>query len=420
MEYKGIEYLRRQLAARQLRVLTRYRCYDMKRTFDAVGSIIPAQFNAMKPVLGWCELAVDKLADRLVFEGFSGDDFYMDEIFSMNNQDIFADAAIKDALIGSCSFVYISAGENGYPRLQCIDGANATGILDPITNLLTEGYAVLEREEPLTAEGVPQSTANPKTEAYFTAEATYIYRSGKLADTYDNPAGYALLVPMIYKPSAKRPFGHSRITRACMALMDSAARTLWRSEIAAEFYSFPQKYVLGLQGNAKMNKDSGEAFDRWGLTIASFIRFDSDKNGNHPVVGQFQQQSMLPYTEQLKMFASAFAGETSLTLDDLGFSTANPSTAEAIKAAHENLRLTAKAAQRSFGTGFINAGFIAACLRDGQAYDRYAVRNARAEWLPIFSVEPSELGALGDAVGKLSQAFPDYFTEDKLHRLTGL
>lgn len=385
----------------------------MKRRFETVGSIIPAHFNAMKPALGWCELAVDKLADRLVFEGFSGDDFYMDEIFSMNNRDIFADAAIKDALIGSCSFVYISAGENGYPRLQCIDGANATGILDPTTNLLTEGYAVLEREDPFSTNSLPTGTGTPTVEAYFTCEATYIYTKGKLTETYPNPANYALLVPMIYRPSANRLFGRSRITRACMALMNSAARTLWRSEVSAEFYSFPQKYVLGLQPNAVQ-------LDKWAMTISSFMRFDKDSKGDHPVVGQFQQQSMLPYTEQLKMFASAFAGETSLTLDDLGFSTANPTTAEAIKAAHENLRLTAKAAQRSFGTGFINAGFIAACLRDGQAYDRYAVRNARAEWLPIFSVEPSELGALGDAVGKLQTAFPDYFTEEKLHRLTGL
>jgi hypothetical protein len=297
--------------------------------------------------------------------------------------------------------------------LQAIDGANATGILDPITNLLTEGYAVLEREDPFSTSSIPTGTGTPTVEAYFTRAATYIYTKGKLTETYPNPANYALLVPMIYRPSAKRPFGHSRITRACMALMNSAARTLWRSEVSAEFYSFPQKYVLGLQPNAVQ-------LDKWAMTISSFMRFDKDSKGEHPVVGQFQQQSMLPYTEQLKMFASAFAGETSLTLDDLGFSTANPTTAEAIKAAHENLRLTAKAAQRSFGTGFINVGYLAACLRDKQAYDRYAVRNARAEWLPIFSVEPSELGALGDAVGKLSQAFPDYFTEDKLHRLTGL
>ena len=49
-----------------------------------------------------------------------------------------------------------------------------------------------------------------------------------------------------------------------------------------------------------------------------------------PKLGQFQQQSMAPFTEQLKNAASGFAGETGLTLDDLGFLD-NPSSAEAIK-----------------------------------------------------------------------------------------
>jgi Protein of unknown function (DUF1483). len=58
------------------------------------------------------------------------------------------------------------------------------------------------------------------------------------------------------------------------------------------------------------------------------------------------------------MFASLFAGETGLTLDDLGFVTSNPSSEGAIRAAHENLRLTARKAQRTFGTGFLNAAYL--------------------------------------------------------------
>jgi len=71
-----------------------------------------------------------------------------------------------------------------------------------------------------------------------------------------------------------------------------------------------------------------------------------------------------PFTEQLKNAASGFAGETGLTLDDLGFSTDNPSSAEAIKASHETLRLAAEKAQRDFALGFLNAGYLGACLRD--------------------------------------------------------
>lgn len=404
-EYYGIDYLRNKLATKAVRVKLRYDYYDMKTVIGSISPVIPSNFEHLMSVLGWCQKSVDVLADRLVFEGFADDGFYLDELMSMNNRDIFTGSAIKDALIGGCSFVYISAGEGGYPRLQAIDGGEATGILDPITCLLTEGYAILSRDE---------RTQLPITEAYFTAESTTIYRYGKTETVIPNITGHPLLVPMIFKPSAKRPFGHSRITRSNMAVMRSAVRTLWRSEISAEFYSFPQKYITNL------DPASADDFDKWKATISSFLYFERGEDGDHPILGQFQQQSMTPYTEQLKMFASVFAGENGLTLDDLGFTTANPTTAEAIKAAHENLRLTAQAAQRSFGTGLINTAYLAACLRDRQKYDRYVFSNLRCEWLPIFSVEPSELGALGDAVIKIQQAFPDYFTEEKFHRLTGL
>ena len=128
-------------------------------------------------------------------------------------------------------------------------------------------------------------------------------------------------------------------------------RTLKRSEVSAEFYSFPQKYVLGLSPDA-------EALDKWRATVSTMLQLDKDEDGDSPTVGQFEQQSMAPYVEQLKMFASLFAGETGLTLDDLGFSTDNPSSVEAIKAQHENLRLIARKAQKTFSVGFLNAGLF--------------------------------------------------------------
>ena len=411
MKYFGIEYLRRQLAAKAVRVGLRYRFYDMKNVFTPPSTIIPTQFLNLTNVLGWCAKAVDTLTVRLRFDGFEGGDFYLSEIYEMNNPDVLTRSAVNDALIGSCSFIYISADGDGYPRLQVIDGGNATGVIDPTTNLLCEGYAVLERDSTFTGTEFSPLGTSVKTEAYFTSEATYIYLDGRLADTYDNPTGYALLVPMIYKPNARRPFGHSRISRACMGHVRAAARTLWRSEVSAEFYSFPQKYVLGMSEDAEFNNRAA--------TISSFLRIDKDEDGAHPVMGQFQQQSMLPYTEQVKMFAAAFAGETDLTLDDLGFTTANPTTAEAWNAAHRNLKLTARDAQGSFGTGFLNSGYLAACLRDKQAYSRRMMSGIKPVWLPAEPPEFSELGALGDAVGKLSQAVPDYFDEGKLHRMTG-
>lgn len=400
-EIYGIDYLRRRLADKQTRVLLRYKYYEMKNNAQDFSSLAPGKFKGLKETVGWCAKAVDSLADRLQFDEFQNDEFNLSEIFLSNNQDILIDSAVLSALISACSFVYIRE-DNGYPRLQVIDGSNATGIIDPVTNLLTEGYAVLERD----------SMGVVKTEAYFMAGMTEIYSHGVLVQRIPNAAPYALLVPIIYRPDAKRPFGHSRISRACIAYTQTALRTIKRSEVSAEFYSFPQKYVLGLSEDAEFNNRLA--------AISSFLNFTKDGDGDHPIVGQFQQQSMTPYTEQLRTLASLFAGETGLTLDDLGFATENPSSAEAIKAGHENLRLTARKAQRTFGTGLLNVGYLAVCIRDRYAYQRDAFRDTKVAWLPIFEPDAATLSGVGDAILKINQAVPDYLGARNIRALTGM
>ncbi len=404
-QYKGLGYLRQKLNVKRQRVLTRYEYYEMKNRVRDFMISTPPDLALWRSVLGWCATAVDALADRIVFREFEEDNFDLNEIFKMNNPDIIFDSAVLSATISSCCFIYISPDEERYPRLQVIDGSNATGIIDPITGLLEEGYAVLKRDN---------DTGNPILEAYFTKESTrYIRRGVRMDEVAAHKVGYPLLVPIIFRPDAKRPFGHSRISRSCMALVGSALRTIKRSEIAAEFFAYPQKYVTGLAEDA-------EPMEKWRAAMSSMLMFTDDGDGNHPVVGQFAQQSMEPHLAQLKMFASLFAGETGLTLDDLGFATANPSSSEAIKAAHENLRYTARKAQRSFGSGFLNTGYLAACLRDNYQYDRSQLYLTKAAWAPIFEPDAAALSGAGDALLKLQQAFPDYITDKKLYELTGI
>lgn len=240
----------------------------------------------------------------------------------------------------------------------------------------------------------------------------YEMKNGALFRVDNSFAPYPLLVPVIYRPDAKRPFGHSRISRACMSIQQGALRTLLRSEVSAEFYSFPQKYVTGL--SPEMELDSWKAF------ISSFLNFSKDEDGDAPKLGQFTQQSMSPYTEQLRTFAALFAGETGLTLDDLGFVSDNPSSSEAIKASHENLRLTARKAQRDFGTGFLNAGYLAACVRDNYAYRREQIYLTKPTWEPIFEPDAAMLSGIGDGIGKINQAIPGYFGADNLQDLIGI
>jgi hypothetical protein len=400
---KGIEYLRRKLESHRRRVLFRYKQYDMKYQDLDLGLTIPPELRQRyKAVIGWSAKAVDALADRIVFREFADDNFGINEIFQMNNPDTLFDSTILTALIASCSFVYISPGDDPIPRLQVIDGSEATGVIDPITGLLSEGYAVLHRDD----------NGRPDQEAYFVAGRTYYIEGGR-EYSLENNAPYPLLVPIIHRPDAIRPFGRSRITRAVTYWQQYAKRTLERADITAEFYSFPQKYVVGL------SQDS-EPLETWKATISSMLQFTKDADGDAPKLGQFTTPSMSPFTEQLRTAAAGFAGETGLTLDDLGFVSDNPSSSEAIKASHETLRVAARKAQRSFGSGLLNVGYLAACLRDDFPYKRSQFYLTIPKWEPVFEPDASTMSLIGDGAIKINQAVPGYFDSNALRELTGI
>lgn len=409
-ELKGVPYLERKLTSKRSRVLLRYNYYEQKAIASDLGISTPKGLEWLNSINGWCSKAVDSLADRLQFDKFDNDYFDFETMFNQNNPDIFFDDSILSALISSCCFVLITKGEKNdlgqRIRFQVIDGGNATGIIDDFTKLLTEGYAVLKRDD----------NGNVKRYAYCTAGKTEIYEGAKLIAVETFKSNYCALVPIIYKPDAKREFGHSRISRACMDYARQAMRTVKRMEISAEFYSFPQKYITGLAQDA-------EDLDKWKSAMSAMLAFTKDDEGDSPTVGQFQTGSMAPHVEQIKSIASMFAGETGLTLDDLGFVTSNPSSAEAIKAGHESLRLIATKAQRCFGVGFKNVGYIGACIRDNQAYLREEVFNTKVIWKPTFEPDAQMLSAIGDGVLKLNQAMENggsFIDGEKMRRLTGI
>lgn len=410
---KGIAELQKKLEHKRTRGNLRYKYYEQKQTAQDLGISTPEGLEWFTTINGWCTKAVDNLADRLQFDKFDNDNFGFTEMFNQNNPDIFYDDAMLSSLITSCSFVYITRGgineadDTKKMRFQVIDGCNATGEIDDFTKLLLEGYAVLERDK----------DNKTVTYAYFQPGRTEVYHAGDkepfAVETFNSR--YCALVPIIYRPDAKRPFGHSRISRACMDYAKSAMRTIKRSEIAAEFYSFPQKYATGL------SQDS-ELLDSWQATMSAMLTFTKDEDGEKPTLGQFQMASFTPHLEQLKATASMFAGETGLTLDDLGFVTSNPSSAEAIKAGHEGLRLATVKAQRCFSVGFLNVGYIGACMRDNQDYQREELFETKVIWKPIFSIDASMLGVLGDAILKLNQVINNggYIDAEKIRRLTGI
>lgn len=406
---KGASYLQSKLNLVRPKVLAKYDYYEMtnSNTFKSI-SIPQDIMRAYYSRLGWCTKAVDLLADRLIINRFKNDYYNMQSLFESNNADILFSSAIKGALISACDFVYLYKDEADRVRMQVVGGGNATGIIDDTTGLLKEGYAVLERNP---------DDDSVITSAYFTPYET-VYTSNGVTWSVKNDTGKCLLVPIINDPKQggdnkfNHQFGHSRISRNMMRTQDQAEELNTRIAIMSDISVIGQKYVSGTSEYTEI--------DNLRASFSSMLRFDKDEDGDRPTLGQFSQMSFKDHKELLDAYVSLFSGMSSLTRDDLGFVTENPSSAESKKAALESLRVIASKCQHDFATGFINVGLVAACLRDGINYNRDAIKDTQIVWKPLVEPDAATLSSIGDGLIKINQAVPNFFDAVALADLIGI
>src|SRR5690606_38856407 len=204
--------------------------------------------------------------------------------------------------------------------------------------------------------------------------------------------------PLTFRPELDRPFGHSRISRAVMSLTDSGVRTILRSEVSAEFFSSPQRYALGAEEGAFAGDSA-----KWKAVMGRMLSISRDEEGEIPTLGQFPQQSMEPHLAHLRALAAMFAGETGVPVSSLGIIHDNPSSADAIYAAKEDLVVEANAANRVWGSALRRAATTAVMLRDGLTEAPGELRALQAKWRN--PATPSVVSA-SDAMLKQVQAIP--------------
>ena len=215
---------------------------------------------------------------------------------------------------------------------------------------------------------------------------------------------------MTHRQSADRPFGKSRITNTVRRIVDEVGRLKIRYEIAAEFYSAPQRYINGIAEGAMNNADLESALGKvWGIT--------KDEDGEKPEIGQLAQMSINQFSDQKKDLARDFCAETALTLRNLGYETSNPTSAESLSAMSDDLLLEAQEAQAELGREFKEIAISMRLVLDKNNNIPSTLRQIKPEWKPLFQVD---FGSAGDAVYKLIQAMPELAGTTTLYRMLGM
>lgn len=183
-------------------------------------------------------------------------------------------------------------------------------------------------------------------------------------------------------------------------------------EVAAESAALPQMWLLGTAA-----RTIGEGL-RYDASMGAVNEVLKDEDGDSPTVWQSAQLSMQPHADYWRALACQFSSETNVPLSELGVTTDNPSSAEAIYAAKEPLVVDAQNLNATNEIALRNVALMCLAQLHGTSFaeERDAGHGISVHWpSPAY---PS-IGSMSDAVLKIVQAIPSLADSDvMLERLT--
>jgi hypothetical protein len=220
------------------------------------------------------------------------------------------------------------------------------------------------------------------------------------ATYHKNKMGRPLIEAMAYKPTLKRPFGQSRISRSVMSIVINKIREDMRTELSAEFFTAPQKYLLGAD-------DEAFDMDRYQAYIGNIFLASKDEDGDVPQFGQLPQGSMQPHVDYTRQLAASFACETGIPIHSLGIVQDNPSSAEALHAAERDLVQIAETINKHNAESLRNVMLMAQAIDKGIGVSMDELDDDEYSVIADFA-DPSmpDVVAQADAWQKLATAAP--------------
>lgn len=380
-----VKYLPREEAALvelHLERLGRYRTrnrlknayYEAKQKVDDLGLNLPLKYRAAKIAVGFTGTSVDVLEERLDFLGWmddTGNDPYgLADVFTANDLGIESSAGHLDALITGTGFAIVGAGGSGEPdALITIESSDrVTGEWNRRTRRLSSALAIDEEE-------AGQATA---VTLFLPNSDVVAYRRGGLWIESDRTAHERDRVGVVQfqnRPRGSRWGGRSEITPALRSYTDQAVESLLGMKVHRSFYQAPQRYILNASESWFTNED-GSVKSGWEAVQGRMLAVPKDEDGDpddpEPKIGQFEPASPTPYIEMVRHYAELVSAEAAIPLTYLGLSTANPPSADAIRALEARLIKKAERRQAAFGRGWREVGALALLIKDGELPEDFA------------------------------------------------
>lgn len=399
----------RQWQAKRARNALRRQYRDMQVNVAFLGASVPPYMrDQLDIVCGWPDKAVTSLASRCMWDGVTSPSGEEDPLGAMsllhdNRFDLLVPELVDATLTYCCSFVVALPGDTaaGDPDVV-VTGADAlwaTGLWDVRLRGLEAGLLVDSADD----NGKPTSMLLLTPE--HVTRLALGDRGWVAVARMDHSLGRVPMEPLPYRPALGRPFGRSRISREVMSITDRVVRAGFRTEVSSDLYAAPALLLLGADETMFQNAQ-GERTPLWSWYMGRLKSLPKDEDGDKPDLQVIPQQSMDPFLSMKRALAAEFASATSLPISALGIVQDNPSSAEAIYAAKEDLVVEAMNTTRSIGYGLNRIVQDAICLRDGIPVSEMGdeVRNLATRWRnPAMPSVVSQSDAMVKQIGAIPE-----------------
>lgn len=315
-----------------------------------LGIALPQGLQNLKIGCEWGAKTVDVLASRSMFDGFvseNGEDVSeLTKIMDSNNFIFQYMKSCKDELKFGCTLATLSADKDIKCKIRFHSPQTASAMWNGEKGRIDCGMAIIDT----VPDEKESSTWTPSHINYYTdTDIWEITKNGEFwsAKRYPHKMGRPLMVALVWNGTSSKPFGRSRIKQPIRSLIDGYIRTVANATIALEFGTTPQKYILGVT-DEQYDVIVSDKFKQY---VGSILAATTNpETGNNVQVGQFQQGSLGPHVEMLRILATQFSAASGLTVTDTGVvNNANPTSSDAILA--QSQTLVALAEQLNLGNG---------------------------------------------------------------------
>ena len=329
-------------------------------------------------VIGWPRKVVFGLSDLLIWDGVtsstgSDNPFEIDDLLASTGFELEIAQTIPSSLTHSVAFLTLRKGVEaaGEPPV-IIQGHSAdwaAGVWDRVRRRLSYGLTIDDIDD----------AGRPTRFTLYTADSTYVVElnaasAWRIVHAELHGMGAPMMEALPFEPSLDRPLGRSRISRDVMSITQRAMRTVLREELATELFTAPGILLSGV------DSDLIDDLRSWDWKLGTIKTISSGEEPEGPKVTVLPQQSAQPFTEQMRALATELSGVSSLPVSSLGVIQDNPSSAEALYAAKEELVIKAKNAQRVFDAALNRVYAHAVMMRDGLDEMTSELRSLATRW----------------------------------------